>query len=484
MNASIRKLSRGEQKAFLQDHRDGLKTVVEQNGNSDLSDQQLLRDPKAHLKSVDKNGADKEAISSAKDPKASLKKVEKPVLRKESSRADVKDPKAQLKKVEQNGSGSSKEAGETKDVIVQMTPAPLKLVKKTSKTFTAPPPAKKKPSKMGDESKKAAAAAAATAASNSRAEKEVKRLKSILKKTSSSFGTAPGEAVLESTVGIIIAATIPVVQQNGDKQNGDSAKNDEEATLKKAPVGRKSSSSPAGRRRSSSSKEDKENKSNGVAKPAPQQLKKKKVPPPVAPKPRTPPPTADADSESVASNGSRKVYATAKGGFLAPTRAWLLHMGNKVETEQKESSGLAKKNVLKAKVRQRPEPEQREVRERTAKAKAAPPVVAAKRKPVATVKKESAQKDVVKKEGDLLQHGDLRRATSSPVPPPTLPKPEVSATFLLQARRPKVPAIGDEEEGEQGGGDTAGEGQLQNGKGNSDKFQSFFASSLVFVQLF
>ena len=31
------------------------------------------------------------------------------------------------------------------------------------------------------------------------------------------------------------------------------------------------------------------------------------------------------------------VHATAKGGFLAPTKAWLLHMGEKVEYDPKVS---------------------------------------------------------------------------------------------------------------------------------------------------
>ena len=29
------------------------------------------------------------------------------------------------------------------------------------------------------------------------------------------------------------------------------------------------------------------------------------------------------------------VHATAKGGFLAPTRAWLLHMGEKIDYSPK-----------------------------------------------------------------------------------------------------------------------------------------------------
>ena len=38
-------------------------------------------------------------------------------------------------------------------------------------------------------------------------------------------------------------------------------------------------------------------------------------------------------------------------------------------------------------------------------------------------------------------------------PPATLPKPSVSAEFMLQARRPKVPAVG--EDGDEAGSDGA-----------------------------
>ena len=49
------------------------------------------------------------------------------------------------------------------------------------------------------------------------------------------------------------------------------------------------------------------------------------------------PQNSDAESVSSASSSRRMVHATAKGGFLAPTKAWLLHMGEKVEYDPKVS---------------------------------------------------------------------------------------------------------------------------------------------------
>ena len=46
--------------------------------------------------------------------------------------------------------------------------------------------------------------------------------------------------------------------------------------------------------------------------------------------------------------------------------------------------------------------------------------------------------------------------TNGTMPPATLPKPSVSAEFMLQARRPKVPAVG--ESGDEAGDDVKGKG--------------------------
>ena len=44
-----------------------------------------------------------------------------------------------------------------------------------------------------------------------------------------------------------------------------------------------------------------------------------------------------SQKRSVSSSSRRMVHATAKGGFLAPTKAWLLHMGEKIEYDPKVS---------------------------------------------------------------------------------------------------------------------------------------------------
>ena len=174
------------------------------------------------------------------------------------------------------------------------------------------------------------------------------------------------------------------------------------------------------------------------------------------------------------------VHATAKGGFLAPTRAWLLHMGEKIDYEPKvgkerldfdimtlysltsifllqEGKGRKEKTVLKAKAKKSPEEDangdQKEPAKKPSferptesrKPKSPPPTVA--KKPKSQVEDPSRPK------------GATAPANGMAAPPATLPKPSVSAEFMLQARRPKVPALDEN-------GDDAGDGV----KGKADLF--------------
>ena len=76
-NALDRKLSREEQKAFLQEHRSTLKTVEGQNGGPDNGEGHEFQDPKSLLKAVDSKKESTEGEVKTKDFKAGLRKVTK-----------------------------------------------------------------------------------------------------------------------------------------------------------------------------------------------------------------------------------------------------------------------------------------------------------------------------------------------------------------------------------------------------------------------
>ena len=74
------------------------------------------------------------------------------------------------------------------------------------------------------------------------------------------------------------------------------------------------------------------------------------------------------------------------------------------------------------------------------KPKSPPPTVAKKQKPRA-------------EDATSRPKGAAAPVNGTTAPPATLPKPSVSAEFMLQARRPKVPAVGENGDDEAGDGD-------------------------------